>query len=97
MHILRVYVCVWSDSVMCVNTPLGSSSVLTRICRLIDVLIEDVHMSIDMLVLPISDFNVVLGMNWLNEYRVTIDFPNKELSFDLGEQQLKHILVNQRP
>ena len=50
-----------------------------------------------MLVLPISDFDVVLGMNWLNQYQVTINCPNWELSFDLGDKQLSFTLVSQRP
>ena len=51
------------DSIMFVNTPLGGSEKLTRICRAVDVVIDDVHMPINMLDLPISDFDVVLGMN----------------------------------
>ena len=51
------------DSVMFVNTPLGSGEKLTRICRAIDVVIDDVHMPIDMPVLPISDFDTVLDKN----------------------------------
>ena len=51
-------------------------------------------MSIDMLLLLISDFDIVLGVNWLKEYQVTIDCPNLELSFDIGEGQLKYTLVN---
>ena len=82
------------DSIMFVNTPLGGGEKLTRICRAVDVVIDDVHMPIDMLVLPISDFDVVLGMNWLNEYRATIDCPCMELSLEVGEKQLKHTLVN---
>ena len=51
------------DSVMYVNMPLGGGEKLTRICRAVDVVIDGVHMPIDMLVLPISEFNVVLDMN----------------------------------
>ena len=54
---------VISDSVMCVSTPFGCESLMTRICRSVDVLIEDVHMPIDMLVMPITDYDVVLGLN----------------------------------
>ena len=74
------------DSIMFVNTPLGDGEKLTRICRAVDVVIDDVHMPMDMLVLPISDFDVVLGMNWLNEYQVTIDCPHMELSLEVGEK-----------
>ena len=83
-----------SDGKMCVNTLFGSGSMLSKIYRVADISIEDVHMPIDMLVLPIPDFDVVLGMNWLNEYRVTVDYPSMELSFDVSGRRLKYTLIN---
>ena len=74
------------DSVTCVNTSFGSSSMLTKVCKVVDVVIDGIHMLINMLVLPIFDFDVVLGMNWLNEFRATINFPYLELSLDVGEK-----------
>ena len=53
-------------------------------------------MPINMLVLPISDFDVVLGINYLNKYQATIDCPRLVLSLEVGEKQLKYTLVNQR-
>ena len=50
----------------------------------VDVLVEGCNMPIDMLVFPISDFDVVLGMNWLNHYKVVIDYFNASLSFVLN-------------
>ena len=49
-----------------VSTPLEVSSVLSKVCRNVEVLVSGMCLPIDMLVLSISDFNVVLGMNWLN-------------------------------
>ena len=68
------------DSVMYVSMPLCNGEKLTIVYKVIDIVIDGVHMPIDMLVFPISDFDVVLGMNWLNEYRATIDCPHMELS-----------------
>ena len=54
---------------MCsVSTPLGASYVLSKVCRNVEVLVSGVCLPINMLVLSISDFDVVLGMNWLNQY-----------------------------
>ena len=64
------------DCVYSVSTPLVGSFMLSKVCRNIEVLFSSVCLPIDMLVLPISDFDVVLGMNWLNQYRVTIDYLN---------------------
>ena len=77
---------VISDSVMCVSIPFGCESLLTRICRSVDVLLEDVHMSIDMLVMPITDYDIVLGLNWLTKYEVVLDCPRMKLSLSLVEE-----------
>ena len=57
-----------NDYMMFVNTPLHSGSILNKICMNADVVIYAIHMLIDMLVLPIFNFNDVLGMNRLNKY-----------------------------
>ena len=59
---------VLSDCVMRVDTPSGSESMITKICRSIDVVIKDVCMPIAMLMLPLTDFDVVLGVNWLTKF-----------------------------
>ena len=51
------------NSVMCINTPLGSGSMITRVVRSLDIVIKDIHMPVDALILPTSDFEMVLGMN----------------------------------
>ena len=48
---------------MCVNTPLGPSTLVTKVVEYIDVVVEGCNMPIDMLVFPMLDFDVVLGMN----------------------------------
>ena len=97
MNACKLHVEVIPDLAMCINTPLGSGSMITKIVKSVDVVIEDIHMPIDMLVLPMSDFEVVLGMNWLNHYRATIDCYGATLSFEIGNRQIKCELVNQRP
>ena len=82
---------------MRVGTPSGSEYMITKICRFVDVVIEDVCMPIDMPVLLIVDFDVVLGVNWLTKFRVVIDCPNRELSFDSSDRKLSCTLINPRP
>ena len=52
-----------ADYVMRLDTLFGSEFMLTKICRAIEVMIEDICIPLDMLVLPITDFDVVLGVN----------------------------------
>ena len=86
-----------SDVSLCVSTPLGSGVVLDKVCKNVDVMLSDVHLPVDMLVLPISDFDVILGMNWLNQYRVVIDCARAVLSFKLDGREFSCSWVRQRP
>ena len=54
-------------------------------------------MPIDMLVLPMSDFDVVLDMDWLNKYHVVIDCFNAILSLGLNDARVTHELARPRP
>ena len=60
-------------------------------------MLSNVHLPVDMFVLPIFDFDVILGMNWLNKYRVVIDCARVVLSFNLDGRELSCNLLNQRP
>ena len=44
-----------------------------------------------------SDFDVVLGINWLNKYKVVIDCFDASLSFMSKGIQVKHQLSKPRP
>ena len=54
---------VWSDVEMCVSTPLGPGVLITTVVKSIDVIVKDKCMPVDQLVLPMSNFDIVLGMN----------------------------------
>ena len=54
-------------------------------------------MSVDMLVFLMSDFNIVLDMNWLNKYKVVIDCFDASLSFVSKGIQVEHQLMKPRP
>ena len=88
---------VLSGVEMCISTPLGPGSLLTRVVRSVDVVLEGRSLPIDMLVLPMSDFDVVLGMDWLNKYLVVIDCFNAVLSLELDGARITHELARPRP
>ena len=73
---------------MYVNTPLGPGSLVTKVVESVDVLAKGFNMPVDMLVFSISDFDVVLGMNWLNKYKVVTDCSDASLSFVLKGVQV---------
>ena len=86
-----------SDTAMCVSTPLGSGAILDRVCKNVDVVIDGCHMPVDMIVLSISDFDVILGMNWLNKYGVNIDCAKAVLSSNMNDREVSYTLLRQRP
>ena len=70
---------------------------MTKICRSVDVLLEEVHVPIDMLVMPISDYDVVLDLNWPTKYQVILDCLIMKLSFEVNGRNINHSLINLRP
>ena len=50
-----LHVEVLSNVEMCVSMPLGPRSLLTKVVRAVDVIVENKNMPIDMLVLPMSE------------------------------------------
>ena len=56
-----------------VATPLGGFSVLNQICRKCVVNLNDIQFMADLIVLIMSEFDITLGMDWLESYHVSID------------------------
>ncbi|XP_024028209.1 uncharacterized protein LOC112093626 [Morus notabilis] len=60
------------ETPMTLNSPLGCVEV-TIVCRLCEITIEDERLRVDLVILPMSLFDVVLRMNWLARYGVIVD------------------------
>ncbi|GFZ09844.1 hypothetical protein Acr_21g0004430 [Actinidia rufa] len=56
-----------------VDTPIGGRMSLDRICRGCELVILDHHFVFDFIVLGMSGFDLILGMDWLSTFRATID------------------------
>ncbi|GFS28968.1 hypothetical protein Acr_00g0004810 [Actinidia rufa] len=56
-----------------VDTPIGGRTSLDRICRGCELVILDHHFVFDFIVLGMSGFDLILGMDWLSTFRATID------------------------
>ncbi|GFY91341.1 hypothetical protein Acr_07g0015370 [Actinidia rufa] len=57
-----------------VDTPIGGRTPLDRICRGCELVILDHHFVFDFIVLGMSGFDLILGMDWLSMFRATIDY-----------------------
>ncbi|XP_012481045.1 uncharacterized protein LOC105795942 [Gossypium raimondii] len=51
-----------------------------RVCQRCSLMIHDKIFSIDLLIIPFGNFDVILGMDWLSEHRVVLDYYKKRFS-----------------
>ena len=62
-----------------VNSPLGTRVSVDQICRDGELEISDNLLMVDLRVMDISDFDVILGMDWLTAHRVVIDCDSRRI------------------
>ena len=56
-----------------VSSPLGARARILMICRGCELEISGTILTMDLRILDMSEFDVILGMDWLTVYRVVID------------------------
>ena len=60
-------------SLICVVSPDGGELILKQGCRGCDIEVADRRLLFSFVVMAMSGFDVILGMDWLSSYRVVID------------------------
>ena len=83
------------DSVLMLDTPVGGRSTLKRVCRSCEVEIADRRFVFDFIVLDMTLFDVILGMNWLIGYRAIIDRVRHRITFCTPEGDCFHFMGDQ--
>ena len=63
-----------------VNSPLGIRVRIDQICRDCELEISGILLMVDLQVMDISDFDVILGMDWLTAHRVIIDCDRRRVT-----------------
>ena len=61
------------DEPLHVSFPLGTKTRIDRICRGCELEISGMLLTVDLRVMDISEFEVILEMDWLTAHRVVID------------------------
>ena len=61
------------DESLHVSSPLGTEERIDRICRGCELEISGILLMVDLRVMDMSEFEVILGMDWLTAHRVVID------------------------
>ena len=61
------------DEPLHVNSPLGTKARIDRICRGCELEISGILLTVDLQIMYMSEFEVILEMDWLTAHRVVID------------------------
>ena len=65
---------------MYVSSPLGTRARIGMICRRCELEISGILLIVDLRVMDMSEFDVILGMDWLTAYRVVIDCERRRVT-----------------
>ena len=65
---------------MYVSSPLGTRVSGFQICRDCELEISGILLIVDLRVMDMSEFDVILGMDWLMTYRVVIDYDRRRVT-----------------
>ena len=68
------------DELLYVSSPLGTRVRIDQIFRDCELEISRILLIMDLRVMDISDFDVILGMDWLMAHRIVIDCDSKRIS-----------------
>ena len=63
-----------------VSSPLGIRARIGMICRGCELEISRILLTLDLRVMDMSEFDVILGMDWLKAYRVVIDCERRRVT-----------------
>ena len=65
---------------LCVISPLGIRARIWMICRGYELEISRTLLIVDLRIMDMSEFDVILGMDWLIAYRVIIDYERRRVT-----------------
>ena len=68
------------DEPLYVRSPLGIRARIGMICRSYELEIFGILLTVDLRVMDMSEFDVILGMDWLTAYRVVINCEHRRVT-----------------
>ncbi|XXG88652.1 hypothetical protein AAC387_Pa12g0844 [Persea americana] len=84
------------DYILTVTTPVGKQAVCRNYYPNCSVLLGEVNLPADLIILDMHDFDVILGMDWLEMYHATMDCFSKTITFKLKGEQADLIVQGNR-
>ncbi|XP_076953880.1 uncharacterized protein LOC143628093 [Bidens hawaiensis] len=69
------------EHALSISTPMGRSIIISHIHGDCPIRIDSIEHKADLLPMQMRDFDVILGMDWLSQHRVTIDCHSRRVIF----------------
>ena len=84
------------DYILTVTTPVGKQVVCRTYYPNCTVLLGEVNLPADLIILDMHDFDVILGMDWLEKYHTTMDCFTTTVTFKLKGDQADLLIQGTR-
>ena len=68
------------EKLLYVRSPLGTRVSMDLICRCCELEISRILLTMDLMVMDMSEFDVILGMDWLTAHQVVIDYESRRVT-----------------
>lgn len=75
------------DSILLVSTLVSGTLIVNVVYKSYIVEMVGKELNVDLITLDMGDFNVILGINWLTAYHITIDCYKKKLVFNVPNEK----------
>ncbi|KAK8512733.1 hypothetical protein V6N12_030149 [Hibiscus sabdariffa] len=62
-----------TDKALTVMSPVGQSIIMDRVYRRCPLMVQEETFLADLMKLPLKEFDLIMGMDWLSEHRVSLD------------------------
>ncbi|XP_058106486.1 uncharacterized protein LOC131249735 [Magnolia sinica] len=69
-----------------VASPMGKFVETDKVCRACPITLVNFEVTVDLIVMPVRQFNVILGMDWLTLVRVVMDCCDKIITISIPGQ-----------
>ncbi|KAK8534683.1 hypothetical protein V6N12_057327 [Hibiscus sabdariffa] len=76
-----------TKNALTVMSPVGQSMLVDKVFRRCPLMVQDEIFPVDLMELPLEEFDLILGMEWLTEHRVNLDCESKIATLKTHEGQ----------